>query len=579
MTTDQDSTHPNFSLIHPSDRPRQTVFHPWGENATIDLGLDALARSISYSPKYEKTVTDILLGFCSDPAVIVYRQEILEDLLNSPDLTAQLRELLPFLTRLHEYAETRSPGNEETVHQTLGRLTELNTYIECVRKLKEILLANEEHTRSSGLKELNELLVKIESDATFQSLSQTLPELLSRLSGIPSITIGINLDHELRPIGAMLLSVNEKPFVEGSLLEKLTGRGKKDKSSQGVGPLHEVPFEQVESLDGRIVPLQTRVDPLMVPLFQDVYKVLRSVLTPITTALRQYTQVHAEVLLPLESEFAFYLGAVTWIERLRESGLPVCRPEILPMGERTSQMTGMYNPLLAMHRINSKDEDGNSAPVVLNNVDFGPGGRIFILTGPNQGGKTVFTQAVGLAHLIFQAGLFMPAENARLSPVDCIYTHFATEEKSDSRYGRLSDESIRLNEIFQTLTQHSLVLLNESFSSTSANEGLYISRDIIRALRLFETRAVFATHLHELAENLDVVNTEGTSNSLIVSLVAGVDLEDDLPEPEGQVVPRTYKIKPGPPRGISYAKGIAHRFGISFEQLASLRRDKKKTVS
>lgn len=579
MKTDQDNTRPSFSLIHPSDRPRQTVFSQWSDNSIADMGLEKLFTALSYSPHYEKAVKDILLELCPDTDVITYRQEILEDFLNNQNLLTQFTEILPLLTKLKEYSEIRSPGSkEETVNQTLGRLTELNAYLDCVRQLKEILLANANKIHSSGLKELNVLLAKTEADETFQSLSQTIPKLISRLSGIPSITIGINLDNELRPIGAMLLSVNEKPFIEGSLLEKLTGR-KNGKGNLGIGPLHEVPFEYVESLQGQIVPLHTRVDPLMVPLFQDVYKVLRSVISPITAALRQFTQIHAEFLLPLENEIAFYLGAVGFIDQLRNHGLPICRPEILPMEKRTSQMDGMYNPLLALHRADAQEEDGADMPVVLNNVDFSQEGRIFILTGPNQGGKTVYTQAVGLAQILFQAGLFVPAHHARLSPVDCIYTHFATEEKSDSRYGRLSEESIRLNEIFKTLTEHSLVLLNESLSSTSANESLYLARDIVRALRLFEARAIFATHLHELAEDLDVFNTEGTSDSTVVSLVAGVELEDDLPEPEEQVVPRTYQIKPGPPRGVSYAKGIAYRFGISFEQLASLQRDKGETVN
>ena len=575
MKTDQDNTHPRFSLIHPSDRPRQTVFPNWSDNSIADLGLEKLFTALSYSPHYEKAVKDILLELSCDMAVISYRQEILEDFLNNKNLLIQFSKILPLLTKLKEYSEIRSPtSREETVNQTLGRLSELNAYLDFVRQLKEILFANKENIHSSGLKELKALLIKIEADETFQSLEQTIPELISRLSGIPSITIGINLDNELRPIGAMLLSVNEKPFTEGSLLEKLTGR-KNGKGNIGIGPLHEVPFEYVESLQGQIVPLHTRVDPLMIPLFQDVYKVLRSVISPITAALRQFAQVQAEFLLPLENEIAFYLGAVGFIDHLRNHSLPICRPEILPMDERMSQMDGMYNPLLALHRAETQEEDGANMPVVLNNIDFSQAGRIFILTGPNQGGKTVYTQAVGLAQILFQAGLFVPAHHAKLSPVDGIYTHFATEEKSDSRYGRLSEESIRLNEIFQTLTEHSLVLLNESLSSTSANESLYLARDIVRALRLFEARAIFATHLHELAEDLDVFNNEGTSDSIVISLVAGVDLEQGVPEPEEGVVPRTYEIKPGPPRGVSYAKGIAHRFGISFEQLASLQHKNK----
>ena len=93
----------------------------------------------------------------------------------------------------------------------------------------------------------------------------------------------------------------------------------------------------------------------------------------------------------------------------------------------------------------------------------------------------------------------------------------------------------------------------------------------MRALRLYEARAIFATHLHELADDLVTINNEGDSDSLVASLVAGVALDEDVPDQANQMAVRTFQIKPGPPRGLSYAKGIAQRFGISFEQLAAQR--------
>jgi DNA mismatch repair protein MutS len=255
------------------------------------------------------------------------------------------------------------------------------------------------------------------------------------------------------------------------------------------------------------------------------------------------------------------------LRQLQDHGLSFCRPEVLPMTERAMRLDGMFNLLLAFHYLNTDQK--NKTPIVLNDVEFGPSGRVFILTGPNQGGKTVYTQAIGIIQLLFQAGLFVPGRQAQLSPVDGIYTHFASEEEFNSRQGRLSEEAARLAEIFQTLTRHGMVLLNESLASTSPRESFYLSLDIVRALRLYESRAVFATHLHELAEDLDKLNTEGQSDSLVASLIAGIAQKGENSEFENQFVERTYQIKPGPPRGLSYARGIAHRFGISYEQLAT----------
>ena len=119
-------------------------------------------------------------------------------------------------------------------------------------------------------------------------------------------------------------------------------------------------------------------------------------------------------------------------------------------------------------------------------------------------------------------------------------------------------------------------LLNESLSSTSPGESLYLSRDIVRALRLFGVRAIFATHLHELAEGLEAVNADIEGDSRVVSLVAGVALQGAEADLIDGIIPRTYEIKPGPPRGLSYARGIAAKHGISYEQLAEQRHTRQK---
>jgi hypothetical protein len=74
---------------------------------------------------------------------------------------------------------------------------------------------------------------------------------------------------------------------------------------------------------------------------------------------------------------------------------------------------------------------------------------------------------------------------------------------------------------------------------------------------------------------VDLINAEVEGDSRVVSLVAGVALTAEKEDIIDNVVPRTYKIKPGPPRGLSYAKGIAAQHGISFEQLAECRREQQ----
>mgnify|MGYP000919825659 FL=1 len=212
---------------------------------------------------------------------------------------------------------------------------------------------------------------------------------------------------------------------------------------------------------------------------------------------------------------------------------------------------------------------------MLNDVHFGDEGRVFILTGPNRGGKTTFTQAVGLAHVLHQAGLLVPGTRARLSPVDAIYTHFPMAEEYSLEAGRLGEEARRLEAIFRRATPQSLILLNESLFSTSPGESLYLARDVVCALRYLGARAIYATHLHELAANVEEINRQTPGAGCVASLVATVDpavpRDEESRPPDGRcdVASPTFHIEPGPPMGLSYARQIAERYGISYRQLAA----------
>jgi DNA mismatch repair ATPase MutS len=301
---------------------------------------------------------------------------------------------------------------------------------------------------------------------------------------------------------------------------------------------------------------------MLSPLFRDLDQVLSTAIQPVARALEQYLHIHSQRLVALGPEIAFYLGGANLIQQMRAAGLPMCRPEIGAMEERVCQIKDLYNLNLALH---FREEQTNlNGVVITNDVNFSPQGRIFILTGPNRGGKTTFTRAVGLAQVLFQAGLYVPGREARLSPVDGIYTHFPREEKPQVGVGRLGEEAQRLSLIFQRATRYSLVLLNESFSTTSPGESICLARDLVRALRLLGVRAMFVTHLHELAQDLDRIHANTPGDSPVVSLVAGI-LED-----ETGMTRRTFKIVPAPALDSSYAQDIARQHGISYEQLAAI---------
>jgi DNA mismatch repair ATPase MutS len=176
----------------------------------------------------------------------------------------------------------------------------------------------------------------------------------------------------------------------------------------------------------------------------------------------------------MSQELKFYTQAARLMIHLRDAGLPMCKPEIASPEDRICEIDENYNLNLALHLM-AEDPDRQIADQIIpNTVKFGQQGRILLLTGPNKGGKTTYMQAIGLSQVLAQAGLYVPGTQAKISPVDALHTHFPEEEQFDAGTGRFGDEAQRMHVIFTHITRHSLVLLNESFSSTSPGRSVSV---------------------------------------------------------------------------------------------------------
>jgi hypothetical protein len=542
----------------------------WGEFTQADLGIETLAEYISSDQKHAKSIFSFLLALTTDSEVIRYRQEVLEDCLRLPDVLNTLEALQPALAEMVRLGGP-FPAEQTPLHKTLYRMTELELYTDCIHKLWSSLSARREQLHSAGLLRLLDFLSAVQARPDFLQMIKELPKLRARFDTIAGISIGVNLDAGLHPVEATLLSIHHKPFRQGTFLGKLFGRGSRE-DEQSIAPLHILPFKQVVGTYA-VVSSAIREAQELHPLFVDLDYILRETTRPIAQVLTQYLQINTLPLAGLADEVLFYLNGVRLMRRLTDGNLPVCRPDIAPMEDRVCEIDDFYNINMAIDLANSGKEQNLRETVVCNSIRFGGEGRIFILTGPNRGGKTIYTQGLGLAQVLFQAGLFVPGSRARISPVDGIFSHFPTEERPGLETGRLGEEAARIEKIFRHITRHSLVLLNESLSTTSPGECLYLARDVVRALRKLGVRAVFATHLHELGD-VDVINQDTPGDSRVASLVAGS--EQAVPETGGEPsVRRTFQIKPGPPQGISYARDIARKYGIELQQLLSTLQERK----
>jgi len=127
--------------------------------------------------------------------------------------------------------------------------------------------------------------------------------------------------------------------------------------------------------------------------------------------------------------------------------------------------------------------------------------NLVIITGANQGGKSTFLRSIGLAQMMMQCGLFVPAESFCANVCDGLFTHYKREEDATMKSGKLDEELCRMSEIVDHLTPNSLLLFNESFAATNEREGSEIARQIICALLEKGIKVFFVTHLYEFAHN------------------------------------------------------------------------------
>ncbi len=523
------------SLLSPSGQPVGNLQKTLWES---DLDLNDLVAAFTQDERYLPYIRNILVSLSVAPEVITWRQNVLADFMRDPALVTRMRELLPQFASLRH--TTTGPTRRSLLFEVADRLAELDLYIGVVQDLYDGL--NQSAVQSDALRSLRENLLNIINDEEFQALREELPTLRAPLQRLSSITVGINLDKELQPVSAVLLSINEHAFGEsGSFIERLLGLTTAPGDETGIAPVRYTPSDP----DQR--PLS--------PLFKDLDRLLTQVAQPLSRALARYARLSSGLLSGLEFELAFYVYASEFIHRLQDQGIPFCLPAIAAPEERVSSIVDLANVNLALRQ---------NVPPVTSIVDFGPQGRIAILTGPNSGGKTTYLQAVGLAHVLFQAGLLIPAREARISPVDNIFTHFPALETW--LHGRLEEEAERLREIFERSTPLSLVLLNESLASTTPGEALFLAKDVTSGLRAIGVRGIYATHLVELVDHIDEIEATVPGDSGLVSLVAGVQFTS-----EGHPAP-TFRIMPGTPNGSGYAQEIARRHGISLDQILEMRR-------
>jgi DNA mismatch repair protein MutS2 len=433
----------------------------------------------------------------ADPAIVQHRRAVVAELAGSAHLRKELEKLYLSLCRFRTLLEgATGAGKWDATRRQLDILQLVKEIIDCA--------AEGFVTARSGLTRLAAFGRRVQEGEPYRSLADLLryDERLATLD----LKVSVGADGRIRGFEVLSIHEDEKnPFVS-SPWRRWFGK-------------IELYLRGFKFSDGEV----------MARLVDAVFDGIQDELVPLVQLL---------------GDCEFYLGALGFHDAARDAGLEVCLPELVTPGEPRA-LSGLFNPLLLAHGVK---------PVPCE-IDTDRHDTTVLVTGPNSGGKTRLLQSLGLAQLLAQAGLFVPAQAGSVALAPGLVVSLIEETKADQSEGRLGTELVRIRALFERLPPGAMVILDELCSGTNPSEGEEIFELVVQMLAKLSPQAFITTHFLAFAARLERERTIEELRFLQVEL--------------GPEQRPTYQFAPGVAH-TSLAGHAAARLGVTRDQLLSL---------
>jgi hypothetical protein len=465
---------------------------------TQDLELNTLFDAMAQGDRFLLQIAKqaVLTGL-DDPDAIRYRQDILKDVLKNP---AIVREIYRIPIESIEIKQRNWMGIYSSYASGIlsGAIKMLEMFVVLLKKLRSIADEHAHQFESEGWRRFFAMIEQELNDDYFTLVENHLQTLKFRGGVLLSAELGMGNE------GAnyVLRQANR----DGRHWVKRVFAQRSPVYSASIDPRDDGAARALEDLRERGINL-------------------------VANAVAQSADHIDSFLNMLRVELAFYIGGLNLSEQLAQLGEPIAFPNPAPVHERQRSFTGLYDVCLAL-TLKQK---------IVGNDVMADGKDLVIITGANQGGKSTFLRSIGVAQLMMQCGMFVPAESFRANTCRMLFTHFKREEDTTMKSGKLDEELRRMSDILDYLTSNSIVLFNESFAATNEREGSEIARQIVSALLDKRVQVFFVTHQYELAYGF-----------YAKQMPNAIFLRADR-QPDGT---RTFKLIEGKPLQTSYGEDL-----------------------
>lgn len=456
-----------------------------------------------------------------------YRYEVLRDLEN-PVMLACVRAFAREMQTTRSCLAQRERHSYKRQKQS-AFIEAVDCYCSAVVRFGEELQSAS--PSSEGLASFEKFLAAYTNSADFRSL-------VAETQKVKSDLAGINYRLLVQGKRITVTKCEDEPDYRAEVLETF------QKFKEGAAK--EYRFDHRFLLEMNHV--EAAILDLVVRLFPEVF-----------AYLDEYSTRHAgfidKTIARFDREVQFYIACIDFIQPMKRAGLQFCFPSVT---DQSKQIVGSetFDLALAARLVQA------NVRVVTNDVYLTGPERIFVVTGPNQGGKTTFARTMGQLHYLASIGFPIPGRDARLFLFDKLFTHFEREEDLRNLSGKLEDELLRIRAILAEATPSSILITNESFLSTTLNDAIFLSKEVMRKIVALDLICVSVTFLDELA----------TFSHSTVSMVSTVNPSDPAQ--------RTFRVVRRPADGLAYAAALAEKYQLTYENVkARIAANKGKQVA